>query len=425
MSASRCFWGIWTAVLSATLVTAVLLFALRESEDGRQRPSEVFIKTQNSILKVYGLSANGAGSRAGTGFATLLPEGPAIVTNRHVVEGAEVVVVESEPSVWFSTEWREHPHLDIAILPIPEDQNVPLLSIDNSSPVGPGETVFTVGYPLGESLAIQQGIISTTDGLSLVFSAPLSTGASGSPLLNSRAAVVGLCHSFVPEAQNYNLALPASFISLPTEWNIKKSVVDQGLSQYLNKIVEVKKTIRKTHSEWRTVAEEFPEWEKWVRETEKTRRPLSNALESLVMAAHSVDWSTISLPSSAEANLLVTVLLEKNAKALEAAWVLHKSNLEASLKIQPSPYSWTMMADMSLVPEMVRASRILSKAISAEIVRSPPDASDSNPKNQESQGTLSHTKIDIERELLSTGSLPSALSSYLEMEERWSKGLIP
>ena len=403
------------------IVAASLALTSCKTEE-KSEATSLYEKISPSVLKIYGLSSKGGDSRAGTGFVAALKEGPAIVTNRHVVEGAEVVVVESASSVWFSAEWREHPDLDIAVLPLPKKLGISAIEVDFESLIQPGERVYTIGYPLGETLAIQQGIVSTTDGVSLVFSAPLSTGASGSPLLSARGEVIGLCHSYIPDAQNYNLALPSAFLAIPTLWVEKKSTVDPELMVYLDKIVEVKETVLRTTAEWASIATEFPEWKRWVESTERTRTPLLNAMESLVMAANSIEWSSVGARPSNTSDALIAMLLEKNALSLDKAWRLHQANLEASQPAQPAAAVWSLMSDHSLVPNLIASARNLSRAM---LKNDPSLAALPSPGTGKDKSHDSKKPLNIEEEFLAVGSLVSALESYLLAEEKWSTGRIP
>lgn len=358
---------------------------------------EIFAKSCESVVKVYGLSSSPDGNRAGTGFVVQLGGELAVVTNRHVVESSEVAVVESPDGIWSATRWREHPYLDIALIDMPSSSRMRPLPLGSASAVVPGRRVYTVGHPLGESIAIQEGIVSSVEGSSLVFSAPLSTGASGSPLLDASGAVIGLCHSFVESAQNYNLALPIDFVGMPESWKIRHPEEDGNLPGYLGKIVEVKASSRRSIESWKTVVEDFPEWRKWVDETNLTRRPLVHALESAVSATRSLDLAAALVPGSTQPSCkTISVLLEKTAASLEKSWEMHRSNLERVENLRPLPSDWRLLSDATLVPEMVDSVREMSRLLKD----SPSSRSD-------------------------LSGLSAALRVQEELEGRWSLGLVP
>ncbi len=82
-----------------------------------------------------------------------------------------------------------------------------------AKPPAVGETVFTLGHPLGDEFSLSSGIISgyRFDGSPrMQITAPISQGSSGGPVLNQWGEVVGLVSSYKQGAQNLNLVVPAS-----------------------------------------------------------------------------------------------------------------------------------------------------------------------------------------------------------------------
>jgi hypothetical protein len=392
------------SVLSATLLLLV------GCDQQRLRVAErIFASTSPSVVKVYGLSSSGVGgNRAGTGFAVVVDGKPVIVTNQHIVEKAEVVVVESSSGIWSTPDWREHPSQDIALLTVPPTVSLPTLGTGSASRVSPGKRVYTVGHPLGEVLAIQEGIVSSVEGPSMVFSAPLSTGASGSPLLDEDGSVIGLCHSFVPNAQNYNLALPIDFISLPAQWESHQASQDPSLAGYLEKVGGVKASARRSLSSWESVVREFPEWERWVMESNLTRRPLVSAMESAVSTARAIDWGvelSASLRSTeTSGDHPLSALLRKNASELSEAWTMHTANVERLENLRPISTEWWALSDHTLVPDLVSSLRAMADSL--EKLALPSESA--SPEATEAYAPVS-----------------ASLSRQSELEERWSRGLVP
>jgi S1-C subfamily serine protease len=80
-------------------------------------------------------------------------------------------------------------------------------------PPAVGESIFTLGHPLGNEFTLSSGIISgyRFDGSPrMQITAPISPGSSGGPVLNQWGEVVGLVSSYKHGAQNLNLVVPAS-----------------------------------------------------------------------------------------------------------------------------------------------------------------------------------------------------------------------
>ncbi len=355
--------------------------------------SAIYDMVSPSVVKVYGLSAQAGDNRAGTGFVVNLPSGPSLVTNRHIVETAEVVVVETSTSTWAVPWWEEHSSLDIAILPMVRE--LPALRIGSAVLLRPGTRVFTVGHPLGESLSVHEGIVSAVEGSSMVFSAPLSSGASGSPLLDESGAVVGICHAFVPAAQNYNLALPSDFISMKSGWSRRLANPDPTLEPYLKTVAKNKAASAKNYSSWSSLAEQYPEWQAWAMSTGLTRRPLIAEMEAALSAARAIEWGTAGSVSEQPENIALAPLLKRRASSLSHAWKLHLRNIDRVSEQLPTLIPLEILADMKLIPDAI--------------------------------GSIEHLAVALENQSdpLSHEASLEALTKYLEVEERWTRGLIP
>ena len=90
---------------------------------------------------------------------------------------------------------------------------VPCLKITGAIPEV-GERVAVVGSPLGLEQTLSDGVISalrrTSAGSYPQISAPVSTGSSGSPVVNMKGEVVGVTSLQVVRGQNPNFAVPGS-----------------------------------------------------------------------------------------------------------------------------------------------------------------------------------------------------------------------
>ncbi|HHX95021.1 MAG TPA: trypsin-like peptidase domain-containing protein [Clostridia bacterium] len=139
-----------------------------------------------------------AGNSRGTGF-NISPEGT-IITNEHVVSGAPKIIVRFEDGRIFHTDrYQVIAGADIAVLHINADtHDLPVVEIDRGNQVNKGETVTIIGNPLGFEKISQRGTVGRfhriKDSPHLVFDIKVSInpGNSGSPVINSRAKVVGI-----------------------------------------------------------------------------------------------------------------------------------------------------------------------------------------------------------------------------------------
>jgi len=132
-----------------------------------------------------------------TGSGVIIDSSGIIVTNAHVVEGAQQVSVELSDGRNFEAKVISQGSkdcLDIAILKI-QGTNLPKLNFSAMGSLQKGERVFAIGYPKGiKPSAITQGIVSNlyTERGMIQTDTTLIPGNSGGALLNSRGELVGI-----------------------------------------------------------------------------------------------------------------------------------------------------------------------------------------------------------------------------------------
>ena len=142
----------------------------------------------------------------GTGF--FYSSGGLIVTNSHVVEDADTILIKSSQleENYYASVIQNDTNNDIAILQILNNNVFNLFEniehpIRLSDKVKVGQEVFTIGYPLGNILGNENrasfGRINSLYGIEddprlMQISNPLSPGNSGGPLLNLNGELVGI-----------------------------------------------------------------------------------------------------------------------------------------------------------------------------------------------------------------------------------------
>ena len=123
-----------------------------------------------------------------------------LLTNNHMVEGAEKVTVELADGRKFTAEITgTDPVTDIAVIKIDAD-NLPYLELADSDTLEVGEWVLAIGNPLSFSHTVTAGIVSAKGrsvGLANIENfiqtdAAINRGNSGGPLLNLEGKVVGM-----------------------------------------------------------------------------------------------------------------------------------------------------------------------------------------------------------------------------------------
>jgi S1-C subfamily serine protease len=141
----------------------------------------------------------------GVGSGFVWDEQGHIVTNYHVVEGAQIAKVTlADHTTYDARHLWAHPDKDVAVLSIqaPKSKLRPIL-IGSSHDLRVGQLAFALGDPFGLDQTMTLGIISalgrkieaangrTIDGV-IQTSAPINPGNSGGPLLDSAGRLIGM-----------------------------------------------------------------------------------------------------------------------------------------------------------------------------------------------------------------------------------------
>src|SRR6478672_764119 len=142
----------------------------------------------------------GGGTAMGTGFI-ISPDGY-VLTNRHVVDGADQVTVRLSDRREFTAKVvGSDEQSDVALLKIPTT-GLPTLRLGDSNLLRPGQWVVAIGSPFGLDHSVTAGIVSAV-GRSNPYAdqryvpfiqtdVAINRGNSGGPLLNTRGEVVGI-----------------------------------------------------------------------------------------------------------------------------------------------------------------------------------------------------------------------------------------
>jgi S1-C subfamily serine protease len=163
-----------------------------------------------------------AGSPAGgTGSGFLLAPDGYIVTNSHVVRGAERLEVSFTDGETRSARLvGDDPPTDLALIRV-EDSGLAHAELGDSASLRPGQLVVAIGSPLGFQSTVSAGVVSSPrralrsrEGRLIEdviqHTAPLNPGSSGGPLVDSRRRVVGVNTAIIAPAQGIGFAVPAN-----------------------------------------------------------------------------------------------------------------------------------------------------------------------------------------------------------------------
>lgn len=135
----------------------------------------------------------------GSGF--IISEDGYVVTNNHVVEGADEVVVKMSDRREFVAEVvGTDPDTDIALIKIDSEKDLPTVKLGDSQSVSVGEWVLAIGSPFGFDASVTAGIVSAKGRALpnenyvpfLQTDVAINPGNSGGPLFNLDGEVVGV-----------------------------------------------------------------------------------------------------------------------------------------------------------------------------------------------------------------------------------------
>ena len=151
------------------------------------------------MFKDFGTPQERKTSALGSGF--IISEDGIVVTNNHVIEGAEDVYVRVNGDKEFKAKiLGADPGMDLAVLKMESDQKFIPVKFGNSDKARIGDWVIAIGNPFGLGGTVTAGIISARNrsiGLSsyedfIQTDASINQGNSGGPLFNMDGDVVGI-----------------------------------------------------------------------------------------------------------------------------------------------------------------------------------------------------------------------------------------
>lgn len=166
--------------------------------------------------------------RAAAGSGVIISADGYIVTNNHVVDGAdELTVTLNENSKEYSARIiGADATTDLALIKI-DAKNLPAITIANSDDVKVGEWVLAVGNPLGLNNTVTAGIVSAKarsmgQGVSSMIQtdAAINQGNSGGALVNTRGELIGInamIYSQTGSNIGYGFAIPTTIVNKAVE----------------------------------------------------------------------------------------------------------------------------------------------------------------------------------------------------------------
>ena len=143
-----------------------------------------------------------------------------ILTNQHVIlQASRITVTLPDHREYEGTVVGADPKIDLAIVKIDVDDDLPVASLGESESLMIGETVIAIGNPFGLEHTVTTGVISAKNrsirgGGGQVYSnfiqtdASINPGNSGGPLINIDGDVIGINTAIYAQAEGIGFAIP-------------------------------------------------------------------------------------------------------------------------------------------------------------------------------------------------------------------------
>lgn len=182
----------------------------------------------------------------GTGF--IIREDGLIITNNHVIEGADIIQVQLSEKVdklYEAVVVGTDSRTDIALIKIKPEGKLPVAALGSSSDLQVGEWVAAFGNPFGHGHTLTKGIVSSIGReISEINRVPLiqtdagiNPGNSGGPLVNTKGFVIGVNSAIDARGPGIGFAIPIDEVKkilpdLEKRGAIRKGYLGIGLGDH-------------------------------------------------------------------------------------------------------------------------------------------------------------------------------------------------
>jgi serine protease Do len=179
--------------------------------------------------------------RDGMGSGVIIDPKGVVITNNHVVSGADrVTVTLSDGREFVATEIKTDPASDLAVLWLKGANNLPAARLGDSAQLEIGDWVLAIGNPFGQDNTVSAGIISGKGrqlreriqrASFLQTDAAINPGNSGGPLVNLEGEVVGINTAIASNSGGYQgigFAIPVNQAKWVTNQLVERGSVERG-----------------------------------------------------------------------------------------------------------------------------------------------------------------------------------------------------
>ena len=178
--------------------------------------------------------------RSGVGSGVIVSDDGLVITNNHVVEGADEVIVELADGREFkAAEIKTDPESDLAVVKLADARGLPVAKLGDSDKLSIGDWVIAIGNPFELETTVSAGIISGKGrelgsirrAQFLQTDAAINPGNSGGPLVNLNGEVVGINTAIASNSGGYQgigFAIPINLAKWVTGQLIDKGAVERA-----------------------------------------------------------------------------------------------------------------------------------------------------------------------------------------------------
>lgn len=159
---------------------------------------------------------------SGQGSGFLISNDGYILTNYHVIDGADTLTVKlANEEEYAGSVVGFDDSIDVALIKIETDNTLPYIKLGNSDSVRVGDYAVAIGNPFGLSHTVTMGIISAKERVIgsgpydnyLQTDASINPGNSGGPLFNLQGEAIGINTAINPRAQGIGFSLPINKVT--------------------------------------------------------------------------------------------------------------------------------------------------------------------------------------------------------------------
>lgn len=224
--------------------------------------------------------------RVGFGSGVIISKDGYIVTNNHVIDGADEISVKLNDNREFKGRVvGTDPSTDLALIKVESDDDLPTIPVGNSDALKVGEWVLAVGNPFNLNSTVTAGIVSAKARALGVYNggiesfiqtdAAINQGNSGGALVNAKGELVGInsvLSSPTGAYAGYGFAIPTSIMTkvvadLKQYGTVQRALLGIKGAPLGNSIMEDQQPIDKAGTTLRDKAKEFGVVDGvWVRE---------------------------------------------------------------------------------------------------------------------------------------------------------------